>query len=63
MTKADKSSKTLAFVRELCKGLSEEKLLEAEQNFMDYLLVVKEMCDRIERDSQDTPAIDDCQNE
>lgn len=52
-------SKTIQFVRELCKGKTEEEILEAEQNFRDYLLVVKEICDRLETEGKDLPSFDD----
>ena len=57
--KKENEPKTLQFVRELCKGKSEEEILEAEHNFKDYLLVVKEICDRLEREGKDLPSIDD----
>ncbi|MFI5405270.1 MAG: hypothetical protein ACHQ1D_02020 [Nitrososphaerales archaeon] len=38
----------IRFIREICKGKTEEELLEAEENFRDYLLVIKGMCDRLE---------------
>lgn len=57
--KPEKESKTLQFVRELCKGKTEEEILEAEQNFKDYLLVVKEICDRLEREGKGLPSFDD----
>lgn len=40
--------KPIQFIRDLCNGKSEKELLEAEENFREYLLVVKEMCERIE---------------
>lgn len=55
----DKESKTLQFIRELCKGKTEEEILEAEQNLKDYLLVVKEICDRLEREGKDISSFDD----
>lgn len=53
------NSKTIQFVRELCKGKSEEEILEAEQNFRDYLLVVKEICDRLEAEGIGIPSFDE----
>ena len=51
-------TKISQFIRELCKGKSEEELLEAEENFRNYLLVVKEICDRLEREGRDHPSFD-----
>lgn len=36
------------FIRTLCPDATEFELQEAEQNFMDYLMVVKRIADRIE---------------
>lgn len=46
----DKNEKIepIKFIREICKGKTEEELLEAEENFREYLLVIKGMCDRLE---------------
>lgn len=54
-----KQSKLSKFIRDLCNGKTEEELLEAEQNFQDYLLVVKDICDRYEREGKDFPSFDD----
>lgn len=40
--------KLRAFVHDLMKGSSEEEILEAEDNVRNYLLVVKEIADRLE---------------
>jgi hypothetical protein len=48
MSVENEQSKPIQFIRELCKDKSEKEILEAEDNFRDYLLVVKEICDRIE---------------
>ena len=53
-----KQSKTMKFIRDLCNGKTEEELLEAEENFQDYLLVVKEICDRYEREGKEFPIFD-----
>lgn len=58
MSNDTKSSKISQFVRELCKGKSEAELQEAEQNFSDYLLLIKEMCDRLEREGISIPSFD-----
>lgn len=41
-------NKPIKFIREICKGKAEEELLEAEENFREYLLVIKEMANRLE---------------
>lgn len=52
MSKGNKESKISQYVREICKGKTDEELSEAEQNFQDYLLVVKEICDRLEQEDK-----------
>jgi hypothetical protein len=54
-----KGSKTNQFIRDLCKGKTEEEIQEAEENFREYLLVVKEICDRLEREGKDIPSFDE----
>lgn len=44
--------KPIKFIREICKGKTEEEILDAEENFREYLLVIKEMCDRMEDDKK-----------
>jgi len=51
--------KPIKFIRDICNGRTEEELNEAEQNFREYLLVVKEICDRIERDENRTSDFDE----
>lgn len=46
--------KPIQFIRELCKGKPENEVLEAEENFRNYLLVVKEICDRMELTNNST---------
>lgn len=46
----NEENKLIAFIRELLKDKSEEEILEAEENFREYLLVVKEIADRLESD-------------
>lgn len=40
------------FVRELMKGSSEEEILEAEENFREYLKVVWQISQRIDREKE-----------
>lgn len=40
--------KSIQFIRELCNEKTEEEILEAEQNFREFLLVIKEIADRME---------------
>ena len=42
--------KPIAFIRELMKGKSEKEILEAEENWREYMLVVKEITDRLENE-------------
>lgn len=44
-------SKISLLVRDVCKGKTVEELQVAEENFRAYLLLVKEICDRMENDS------------
>lgn len=39
--------KQIEFIRKLCKHRSEQEIREAEFNFMEYLLIVKEISDRL----------------
>lgn len=57
MENIPKKSTIRLFIREICKSKTEEELKEAEENFKEYLLVVKEICDRIE-DQDEEPSID-----
>ncbi|MBK6861602.1 MAG: hypothetical protein IPK91_16025 [Saprospiraceae bacterium] len=59
MDNENKELKPIQFVRDLSQGKTEEELLEAEQNFRNYLLVVKAICDRLEQEGKDLICIDD----
>ena len=48
MNEKHKETKPIKFIRDICMGKTEQELLEAEENFREYLLVIKEMCDRLE---------------
>ncbi|MBK8484754.1 MAG: hypothetical protein IPL31_10540 [Saprospiraceae bacterium] len=39
--------KPIRFIRNLCNHKTEQEILEAEYNFREYILVVKEICDRL----------------
>jgi len=41
-------NKPLAFIRELLKGKTEEEILEAENNFREYLQVMWDIYQRLE---------------
>ena len=53
MSKGNKESKISQYIRDLCKGKTEEELVEAEDTFREYLLIVKEICDRMEREGKE----------
>lgn len=53
MSKGNKESKISHFIRDLCKDKTEAELQEAEENFREYLLLVKEICDRMESEGKD----------
>lgn len=59
MSIGNKESKISQYVRELCKDKSETELLEAEETFREYLLIVKEICDRIEEEGKELVDFDD----
>ena len=59
MNERHEKIKSIKFIREICKGKTEEELLEAEETFRDYLLVIKEMCDRKESEKKDAVGFDD----
>jgi hypothetical protein len=48
MNAENEKLKPIQFIRNLCQGKSEKELLEAEESFREYILVVKEICDRID---------------
>lgn len=62
MNQKQKESKISLFIKEVCKGKTEEELLEAEENFRRLLLVIKRICDRLEREGKSVSDFDDLQN-
>ena len=52
-------SKISQFVRSVCVGRTDSELLEAEQNFREFLLVIKEICDRLEQEGISIPSFDE----
>ena len=48
MNDKGEENKPIKFIREICKGKTDDELLEAEENFREYLLVIKGMADRLE---------------
>jgi hypothetical protein len=48
MNDKNEENKPINFIREICKGKTDEELLEAEENFREFLLVIKGMADRLE---------------
>lgn len=59
MSIKEENPKPIQFIRELCQGKTEEEFLQAEENFREYLLVIKEMCDRIESEEKEATGFDD----
>lgn len=47
------------FINNISKGRSEIELLEAEENFTKYLLVVKDIVDRLEKEGIKTSSFDE----
>jgi hypothetical protein len=58
MSPQKQSAKPILFIRDLCKDKTEAEILEAEENFRRYLLVVKRICERLEdeENSLDKPS-------
>ena len=48
MLEEKKEKSVSQFIINLCKGKTKVELEEAEQNFLDYLIVVKQIADRLE---------------
>lgn len=42
----------IQFIRDLCIGKTEDELLDAEQKFREFLLVIKEIADRLENEGK-----------
>ena len=52
----DMQYKPIAFIRELLKDKSEEEILEAEENWREYMHVVLEIAQRLESEKEDKDA-------
>jgi len=53
MFNQNKNNKPIPFIRELCKHKTEKEILGAEENFRRYLLLVKRICERLEREESE----------
>ncbi len=51
MLEEKKEKSVSQFIINLCKGKTKVELEEAEKNFLDYLIVVKQIADRLELES------------
>ncbi|MBK8642349.1 MAG: hypothetical protein IPN15_09090 [Saprospiraceae bacterium] len=49
----------ISFIRELSKEKKEDEVLETEQNFREFLLVIKEIADRLEVEDKTLEDFDD----
>jgi hypothetical protein len=58
MFKHETGVQPIAFIRELCKHKTEPEIVEAEENFRQYLLLVKRICERLEREEAQLTQID-----
>ena len=47
-----KNSKIKEFVKELCPDKSEKELSEAVHRLSEYLIIIKDICDRLEREGK-----------
>ncbi len=54
----NENNKPILFIRELCKHKTEAEILEAEENFRRYLMLVKRICERLEREETTSQSID-----
>lgn len=50
------SDNQISFIRDLYKGESEERIQGAEENFKEYLLLIKRICLRLEREEEEAAA-------
>ncbi|MBK9632886.1 MAG: hypothetical protein IPO62_17830 [Saprospiraceae bacterium] len=48
MERRNTIQKPISFIRELCKNSTSDEIIEAEQNFREFLLVINEIATRIE---------------
>ena len=62
MQKPQENKKPIAFIRELCKQKTEDEIQEAEENFRKYLLLVKRICERLEREENSLTSLDSQDN-
>lgn len=53
------NQKPIQFVRELCKGKSEEEILEAEQNLRDFVSLINDIGNRIDKENEDFSGFDE----
>jgi hypothetical protein len=53
MSILNKDTRQIPFIRELCKHKTEEEIRRAEDNFREYLLLVKRISDRMEEEKTD----------
>lgn len=59
MDNENKELKPIQFIRDLCKHRTEQEILEAEYNFREYMLVVKDICDRLVAEGKSLSDFDD----
>ena len=58
MDQGNDKFKPIQFIRDLCKDKPEMEIRDAEENFREYLLVIKEICDRKDA-AEDSLSFDD----
>jgi hypothetical protein len=59
MDNENKELKPIQFIRDMCKHRTEQEILEAEYNFREYMLVVKDICDRLVAEGKSLSDFDD----
>jgi hypothetical protein len=59
MNTKQNANSEIDFIRELCKHKNEAEILEAEENFRRYLLLIKRICERLEQEGVDINSVDE----
>ena len=54
MFTSNEKATRISFIRELCKHKTEEEIQEAEENFRNYLMLVKRISERLEFEENPT---------
>jgi hypothetical protein len=58
MSTLKESNNQISFIRELCKHKTEEEIQAAEENFRRYLMLIKRICERLQREEMENQLVD-----